>query len=125
MNEPTRAPSLLSRVIAATAQRLAQHPSIPPASRAAFEAQAAAVMQTMWSDLFGGESVWVRCYVPHSWATDRACRRDRIRAALAAGERPVDIARRERVSERHVRRLRPADMVRVDMSASSVERSVS
>ncbi len=101
----TRPPSILSRVITATAERLAQHPSILPENRGAFVQQASSVMHHQWSAMFGGENVWVRVYAPRNNTQEREARRDRILAALKAGEAAVAIAKRERVTADWVRKV--------------------
>ena len=101
----SRAPSILSRVIHATASRLAQHPSIPLEARPAFAATAESVMHGQWADMFGGETVWVRIYAARTNSQSRADRRARILLALAAGQTVATVAHSEGVSRRWVRKL--------------------
>lgn len=105
----SRAPSILSRVITATATRLAQHPSIPAENRPAFAATAETVMHGQWADMFGGETVWVRIYAARSNSQARADRRARILLALAAGQSVATVAHSEGVSTSWVRKLRLAE----------------
>lgn len=116
MTFPERKSSILSRVITAAAQRLAQDPAIPVENRQAFAATAASVMHAQWSAMFGGETVKVRVYAPHQSATARADRRARILEHLRRGHRPADIAAAEGVSERWVRKLR-AELMGMESSA--------
>lgn len=101
-----RNPSILTRVIGAAAERLAQHPSIPPENRVAFRQAAESVMHGTWASMFGGETVWVRIYAARITAEDRARREARILEALALGDAPEAVARRERVTVRWVQKLR-------------------
>jgi len=96
MTAPT--PSLFHRLIAATAHRLAQHPSIAPEKRAAFEATAITVMHGVWADICGGHGLEVRLWVPQVFGPARRERHARILAALATGQPRADIARAEGVS---------------------------
>jgi hypothetical protein len=100
-----RPQSVLTQVIEAIAHRLAQHPDIPVCNRDAFRANATSVMHQQWASVFGGESVWLRLYVPNMPSSAREIRRARILSALAAGEPKAVVAKRERVSLRWVQRL--------------------
>lgn len=113
-----RPASLLTRIIAACALRLAQHPAVPPENREAFEAAARSVMHQLWSEYIGGESVWLRLYAPRTSPLEREQRDARIRAAIAADLSPEVIASKERMSVRHVYRIKAAlTSQRVDLSA--------
>lgn len=98
-------PSILTRVIAATAEHLAQHPSIPAENRSAFRDAAETLMHGQWAAMFGGQGLSVRIYAPRISDAARQARRTRILAALLLGEAPLAIARREQVSDRWVRKL--------------------
>ena len=96
--------SLLARLIRAVADRLASHPSIPEQGRDLFKATAASVIEAELRSHFGGEQI--RLYIPKFGGETRKARDERITAAIAAGEPPPSVAKREAVSERHVRRVR-------------------
>lgn len=101
LNKPR---SLLRNIIAGAAERLSMHPDIPPENRAAFRANAVHVFEQQISAVIGFDSIVISGWVmPPS---QRLERRGRIEAALAAGESVRDIAQRELVSQRWVRRLR-------------------
>lgn len=95
--------SMLTVIITAAADRLAQDSRIPVENREAFRASAISVMHQQWSDLFGGERV--RMWTARTWSGERKDRQRRILAAIAAGEAAKVIAGRERVSERWVQKL--------------------
>jgi Mor family transcriptional regulator len=97
-------PSLLGRLIRAVADRLANHPSIPEQNRETFKATAALAIEAELRSHFGGEQV--RLYIPKFGGETRKARDERITAAIAAGEAAPSVAKRESVSERHVRRVR-------------------
>lgn len=59
-------------------------------------------------DQLPGPGEAVRLYRPKIDTADREARRQRIAAALAGGEHPNDIARRERVSRQWVYKVRRA-----------------
>lgn len=115
----SRPPSILSRVIEATACRLAQHPSIPVENRLAFAATAESVMHCQWATMFGGETVWVRIYAPHKSGQARAARRARIVQALAAGDVVAVVAKREGVSARWVRKV--AELACIESSSAAAD----
>ena len=96
----TRTP-LLTQVIRAAAQKLAQDAGIPAAVRVEYQLRAERVLFRQFSGLIGGE----RVYTPASPAFERQERHERICAALGAGESSASIARRERVSRRWVNAL--------------------
>lgn len=92
---------LLTSVIDAAASRLANDPRVPDANRAAYRDTVVCVLRSQFAVVFGE-----RVYVARDPQQERAQRRARIVQALAAGEQPPSIARRERVSERWVRAIR-------------------
>jgi hypothetical protein len=96
------AASLFSTVVAALADRVAQHPSVPPANREALRATALVVIACELQSMFGGEQL--RMYVPRLSAEQRQARDERIGAAPV--DAADDLTRREHLSDRHVRRLR-------------------
>ena len=100
MNEP----SLLGRLIRAVADRLSNHPSIPEQGRELFKATAAQVIEAELCNHFSGEQI--RLYIPKFGGETRKARDERIAAAIVAGEAAPIVAKRESVSERHVRRVR-------------------
>jgi Mor family transcriptional regulator len=112
----TRQPSILARVISASAESLAQRLQVPAANRQAFVDTAEAVLAAQWSTLFGGEIVRVRFYAPKESQHQREQRRQRIVAALQAGEAPRAIAKREGVTREWVYRL-------AKVTAAGMERS--
>ena len=94
----------LARLIGAVADRLASDPGVPTANRSAYRDTVVSVFSAQLTAMFGGEEL--RFYVPKTATDLRKARDDRIYVAVAAGEPPSAIASRERVSERHVRRVR-------------------
>ena len=110
----TRTPSILARVISASADSLAQRLQVPAANRQAFVATTEAVLAAQWCSLFGGETV--RVYAPRETQRQRDDRRARIVAALQRGESPRAIAKRENVSPSWVHRL-------AKVTATGMERS--
>lgn len=99
----TKPRSLLQTIIASAAERLSQHPSIPPENREAFRVNVVSVIEQQISAVIGSDTITVSGWVmPPS---QRAERRDRIEAALRGGESVKVIAGRELVSQRWVRRL--------------------
>lgn len=93
---------ILSRLIRTAAERLAHDPVVPPENREAFRANCESVLHAQFSLEFGGE----RIYAPREATWLRMERRQRIERALALGDSTAAIARRERVSERWVRKVR-------------------
>jgi hypothetical protein len=95
---------VLAQLLGKVADRLASDPALPVANRASYRDTVVSVFSAQLSAMFGGEEV--RFYVPKV-ATDLRVERDtRIAAALEAGKTAAEVARAERVSDRHVRRLR-------------------
>ena len=97
-------PSLLARLIQAVADRLSKHPSLPIHNRDVFKATAASLIEAELRSQFGGEQI--RLYIPKVGGEIRKERDERIVAAILAGEATPSVAKRESVSERHVRRVR-------------------
>jgi hypothetical protein len=94
---------VVHRIIAAAADKLAQHPSIPPETREAFRATVISVMEHQITAVLGCDSVPLA-----GWAlvpSERLARRERIVEALRQGESPRAIASRELVTVRTVQRL--------------------
>jgi hypothetical protein len=96
--------TILSRFINAVADILASNPMIADQHRAAFRQQATLAIEDEFSKAFGGEQL--RAYVPKLASERRRERAERIAASLAAGHSPEEIAQRESVTPRHVRRIR-------------------
>lgn len=94
----------LARLIGAVADRLASDPGVPTANRSAYRDTVVSVFSAQLTAMFGGEEI--RLYVPKTATDLRRARDERISVAVAAGETPATVASRERVSERHVRRVR-------------------
>ena len=111
----SKSPSMLTTIIAAAAERLAQDPRIPATSREAFRETAISVMHQQWSDLFGGERV--RVWTARTWSGERAARRVRILAAISTGEPAKSIARREQVSERWVQKLSAGEVAKAAVTS--------
>jgi hypothetical protein len=95
---------VLAQLLGEGADMLAADPIIPPANRAAYRDTIVSVFSALFSGKFAGEEL--RLYVPKTPGDLRIARDERIAAALAAGKPATDVARTERVSERHVRRVR-------------------
>lgn len=102
----TKTPSILTRIIAAAAARLAEDARIPVENREAFRRTAVCVFEGAVVDLVGAERMRLQGWKMTPSA--RTARRQRIVAALAAGESVASIAQRERVSRRWVERVRLA-----------------
>jgi hypothetical protein len=96
--------SLFSSLVGSLADRVATHPSIPIENRDALRETARSVIASELQRLFGGDQL--RLYVPRVSAEQRQERDARIGEALVEGGQPDDVAQRERLSGRHVRRLR-------------------
>lgn len=94
----------LAKLLGAVAERLASDPSIPPANRMAYRETVISVFSAQLSSMFGGEEV--RFYVPKAATDLRVARDERIATAIAAGEPPATVAKRENITERHVRNIR-------------------
>jgi len=101
MKTTTRRPSLFAQAVDAVAECLARDPLVPPENRDAYRQAWASVIRGGFAQVLGGE----RFYVP-SAREAREAARQRILSALAAGEAPADIARRERVKASWVRKLK-------------------
>lgn len=112
----TRPPSILSRVITASASSLAQRLQVPPANLQAFVSTTEAVLSAQWCSLFGGETV--RVYAPRETQRQREERRERIVAAIERGESPRAIAKRESVSPSWVHRLAKVTSTGIEKSRS-------
>lgn len=96
--------SLFSTLVGTLAERVAMHPSIPVENRDALRETARSVIAGELQRMFGGDQL--RMYVPQVSAEQRQERDERIGEKLAEGGHPDDVAQRERLSGRHVRRLR-------------------
>lgn len=96
----------LNAAIGMGADLLAEKWGVPAENREAFRETAVACLRAAIADAFGGERMRVRIYVPSTDATERAEKRERIRAAVASGEPQQTIVERERVTKRWVRKLR-------------------
>lgn len=96
--------SLFSTLVGTLAERVAMHPSIPAENRDALRETARSVIAGELQRMFGGDQL--RMYVPRVSAEQRQERDERIGDALEDGAPPDEVAKRERLSDRHVRRLR-------------------
>lgn len=84
----------------ALAERAASHPRIEAAVLGALRAELPQVIRGLLKEMVGGDTL----YVPKGDGGD--ARRDRDLRILASREMPAAlVAERERVSERHVRRI--------------------
>lgn len=97
-------PTVVDAIFKAIAERLAADPRIPQEARVAFTQTAEFVIRQQFRAVFGGDRV--RFYVPKSDPAALADRTLRIVESIGRGEKSTDIARRERVSEDTVRRIR-------------------
>jgi Mor family transcriptional regulator len=95
---------VMAKLIGVVADRLAADPRVPTENRLAYREAVCSVFSEQLASMFGGEEV--RFYVPKAATDLRIARDERIAAALAAGESASDVAKREQLSERHVRRVR-------------------
>jgi hypothetical protein len=95
---------VIAQLIGKVADRLAADPLVPPENRNAYRDTICSVFSAQLAAMFGGEEV--RFYVPKAATDLRVARDERIAAALAAGKPATEVAKAERVSDRHVRRLR-------------------
>lgn len=112
----TRPPSILARVISASADSLVQRLHVPPANRQAFVDTAEDVLAAQWATLFGGETVRVRFHAPKESQRRRDERRQRIVESLSKGEAPRAIARREGCSQRWVEKIAAANRAGMESS---------
>ena len=103
MTVTQRRPSMFRQLIRGAATRIAADPSIPPESREALAQHAEHIIWHQWRELFGGDVVNLRA--PDIEPGEREARAQRIAAARSSGEPVSAIARRERITERHVRRM--------------------
>ena len=101
MNKPK---GIMHRIIAAVADKLAQHPSIPPENREAFRATVISVFEAQVCAFIGYDTVRITGWVIAP--SERRARHDRIVAALHDGQTSAQIASRELVSVQWVNKLR-------------------
>lgn len=100
LNKPR---SLLHTIIAGAAERIAMQPWVSPENREAMRATAVHIFEQQISAVIGADTLMISGWVmPPS---QRLQRRERIEAALLAGESVRSIAQRELVSQRWVFRL--------------------
>ena len=100
LNKPR---GLLQTIIASAAERISMHPSIPEENRAVLRDAALRVIEQQISAVIGFDSIKISGWaIPPSQRMDR---RERILAALHAGESVKAIAGRELISQRWVYRL--------------------
>lgn len=99
-----REKALMREVAEVTADVLADYVTrgAPPANRDAAYLTIMSLIYATWARVAGGE--WV--YVPRTNRAELEQARLRIAQAVHAGEPPAQIARREGVTERHVRKVR-------------------
>jgi len=84
------------------AKRAAAHPRIEQAVIGALRAELPQVIQGLLAEMYSGETV--RVYVQKAGAVDMRRERD-MRIVAAKGQPAALVAEREKVSERHVRRI--------------------
>lgn len=95
--------SLLQTIIDGAAERIAMQSWVPPENREAMRSTAVSIIEQQISAVLGADSITVSGWViPPSQRQDR---RQRIEAALRAGEPVKAIAGRELVSQRWVWRV--------------------
>lgn len=103
--------NLCIRFINAAAARLAQDPRIPVEARQAFRDAAQHVLRQQLLDLLperGADSGCLRFYPPSLHADERKQRDLRIRALLAGGMTPDEVAAQVGCSRAHAYRARAA-----------------
>ena len=100
MTRPTE--SLFHMLLDAMAATGAEMLTEPGENRRAMYLTLMSIFYAKAANVAGGE--WV--YVPGTNRIDREQARSRIVLALQAGEAPTQIAKKEGVTERHVRKLR-------------------
>ena len=93
--------SLFSTVVRALADGVAAQPGVPPENRDALRDTARIVIASELQRMFGGEQL--RMYVPKMSAEQRQERDARVADSKGPSD---DVARRERISDRQVRRIR-------------------
>lgn len=93
--------AMASALASAATDLVACLQSVDAAKREALYQNARAIFSTQVRRRYGGGDL--RLYVPKADAAERQACAERVASADA---QPVDIAKRERMSERHVRRLR-------------------
>lgn len=98
----TTSTSLFAQVIERAAHAVAVQQGIPAPNRPAYVQHVASILRAEFSALVGGE----RAYVPKVSDVERRASRQRILAALEAGEPVAVIAAREGATTRWVRKLR-------------------
>lgn len=111
--------NLCTRFINAAAARLAQDPRIPVEARQAFRDAAQHVLRQQMLALLperGADTGCLRFYPPSLQADERQQRDQRIRALLAAGVTPEQVAAEVGCSRAHAYRTRAA-MRRVSHNA--------
>lgn len=86
------------------AQRAASHPSMEAAVLGAVRATLPVVLESVLREIHPGDTL--RLYIPKTSSSSRIERDQRIGAALANGEHPDLIAKRESITTRHVRNIR-------------------
>ena len=101
LNNKPRSP--LHTIIHGAAELIARQEWVPPQNRAAMRAAAVSIFEQQICAVIGYDSLVINGWVMPPSA--RQARRDRIEAALAAGESPKVIAGRELVSPRWVLRI--------------------
>lgn len=104
----TTSTSLFAQVIERAAHAVAVQQGIPAPNRPAYVQHVASILRAEFSALVGGE----RAYVPKVSDVERQASRQRILAALEAGDAVGTIARREGVDPSWVRRLRRRGTIR-------------
>lgn len=103
MNRNNHKP-LVHELLEAIARRLTASPAIPPENREAFAAVAPRLIEETIRSVLGCDTVQLTGWVIAP--SERQARRERILAAIVAGEAAGVIASRELVSVRWVEKLR-------------------
>lgn len=98
---PSERISTFAREVAADA---GMRQAVISAALSAVEQNLAAAIERTLSKISPGEIY--KLYGPHTTSDTREQRERRIREALQGGQPPEQIAKREQITERHVRRIR-------------------
>jgi hypothetical protein len=119
--DASKSRSTLQTIIAGAAERIAMQPWVPLENREAMRATAVSIFEQQIIAVIGADSIMISGWVmPPS---QRLQRRERIEAALIAGESVRAVAQRELVTQRWVRRLRE-DLVTAELIPSEQFRSI-
>lgn len=96
--------SPFSSLVRLVADVVARDPRVPDAAREAFRSAVVTSLEGELSRLYGGEELCM--WIPKLGPETRRARDERIASAISTGEPPAVVAKREKVSVHHVRRIR-------------------